>query len=160
MSNAIFRAMQVEDLPIIKKIEKACFTAPWSMQAYLNELTGNHLAHYIVTTVNNNIVAYCGSWIVFDEAQITTIATHPGYQGKGLGEATLRYMMNLLEKKGARTLFLEVRVSNEGAQRLYRKLEFQKIGIRKKYYADNQEDAIVMGVNLGGSKQRITRSWD
>lgn len=160
MNNVIFRVMNIEDLPAVKKIEKECFAVPWSIQSLKYEITENHLAHYIVAVLNQTIVGYCGSWIVFDEAQITTIATHPHYRRLGFGEAILRYMMAFMLKKGAKALFLEVRVSNSNAQQLYRKLGFERIGKRKKYYADNQEDAIVMGVDLGGEQQRILRSWD
>jgi [ribosomal protein S18]-alanine N-acetyltransferase len=95
-----------------------------------------------------NIIGYCGTWIVIDEAHVTNIALLPDYRGKGLGELLLRNVMDVLRKLGATSMTLEVRVSNHIAQSLYQKLGFKPGGIRKNYYSDNNEDALVMWVNL------------
>ncbi len=93
---------------------------------------------------NGTIVGYAGMWLMVDEAHITTIAVRPEYRGRGLGELLL---MGLFEKAlefNARWLTLEVRVSNTVAQNLYRKYTFHAEGIRKGYYSDNNEDAVIM----------------
>lgn len=94
------------------------------------------------------IAGYCGAWIVIDESHITNIAILPEYRGQKLGEALLRKMIEISISMGVVRMTLEVRVSNSVAISLYEKLGFQKGGIRKNYYTDNQEDAYVMWVNF------------
>jgi ribosomal-protein-alanine N-acetyltransferase len=91
-----------------------------------------------------SIVGYAGLWLMTDEAHVTTIASHPQFRGKGVGELLL---LGLIERSlaiGARWLTLEVRVTNSVAQNLYRKYTFKEMGTRRRYYSDNNEDALVM----------------
>lgn len=143
-----FRLMEVKDVDQVVKIEENSFTTPWSSEAFQNELTNNQFSTYIVMEEGENIIGYCGTWIVIDEAHVTNIALLPDYRGKGLGELLLRNVMDVLRKLGATSMTLEVRVSNHIAQSLYQKLGFKPGGIRKNYYSDNNEDALVMWVNL------------
>ncbi|MCL6587152.1 MAG: ribosomal protein S18-alanine N-acetyltransferase [Anoxybacillus sp.] len=143
-----FRPMTLDDLDGVLVIEKASFTLPWSREAFYNELVHNRYAKYVVMEHDGRLVGYCGMWVVIDEAHITNVAVLPEYRGKKLGEALMRRMMEMAKQLGAATMTLEVRVSNEVAQSLYRKLGFLNGGIRKRYYPDNQEDALVMWVNL------------
>ncbi|WP_375346276.1 ribosomal protein S18-alanine N-acetyltransferase [Priestia megaterium] len=143
-----FRLMEVKDIDQVVKIEKKSFTTPWSSEAFQNELTNNQFSTYIVMEEGENIIGYCGTWIVIDEAHVTNIALLPDYRGKGLGELLLSNVMDVLRKLGAASMTLEVRVSNHIAQSLYQKLGFKPGGIRKNYYSDNNEDALVMWVNL------------
>lgn len=143
-----FRFMKEEDIDHILEIEHASFTSPWSREAFYNELNHNKFAIYIVLEVDNEIAGYCGVWIVIDEAHITNIAILPKYRGQKLGEALMAKLFEVAKTMGAKSMTLEVRVTNYIAQSLYRKFGFQKGGIRKNYYTDNQEDAIVMWVNL------------
>jgi [ribosomal protein S18]-alanine N-acetyltransferase len=144
----VFRYMREEDLDQIMEVEHASFTTPWSREAFYNELFNNKFAVYLVLENDNRVIGYCGVWIVIDEAHVTNIAILPDYRGRKLGEAMLRQLMLVSMQKGARSMTLEVRVTNHVAQSLYRKLGFQNGGIRKNYYSDNQEDALVMWVNL------------
>jgi ribosomal-protein-alanine N-acetyltransferase len=144
----VFRYMKEEDIDQILEVEHASFTTPWSREAFYNEIYNNKFAVYIVLEENEKIIGYCGAWIVIDEAHVTNIAVLPDYRGKKLGEALLRKMMSIASVMGASSMTLEVRVTNHVAQSLYRKLGFQNGGIRKNYYSDNQEDALVMWVNL------------
>ena len=91
-----------------------------------------------------SIVGYAGLWLMTDEAHITTIAVDPEYQGYGIGELLLLGLMDRAKQIGARWLTLEVRVSNHVAQALYRKYTFKDMGVRRRYYSDNGEDALVM----------------
>ncbi|KQL17638.1 ribosomal protein S18-alanine N-acetyltransferase [Cytobacillus solani] len=143
-----FRFMDINDVDDILKIEHESFTLPWSREAFLNELTTNQYALYLGLEEDGKVIGYCGVWIVVDEAQITNVAILPEFRGRKLGEALMRQVMEIASERGARTMSLEVRVSNSIAQSLYRKLGFQNGGIRKNYYSDNQEDALVMWVNL------------
>ena len=140
--------MTVDDLDAVMEIEDQSFSIPWSRDAFLNEIEHNHLSTYLVAEDGNMLAGYCGVWLVVDEAHITNVAVLPDYRGRGLGEALMRKIMSIAIEFGARVMTLEVRVSNTPAQHLYRKLGFQDGGIRKRYYSDNQEDALVMWVNL------------
>jgi [ribosomal protein S18]-alanine N-acetyltransferase len=91
-----------------------------------------------------NIVGYAGLWLMVDEAHITTIATHPQYRQRGLGELLLSSLIEIAYDIGARQVTLEARVSNSVAQNLYRKYGFHEAGIRRRYYSDNDEDAVIM----------------
>jgi ribosomal-protein-alanine N-acetyltransferase len=91
-----------------------------------------------------NIVAFAGLWHMINEAHITTIAAHPDYRGRGVGELMLSSMIGMAFTVHARYVTLEVRVSNYVAQNLYRKYGFSQTGVRRRYYSDNHEDAFVM----------------
>jgi [ribosomal protein S18]-alanine N-acetyltransferase len=91
-----------------------------------------------------SIVGYAGMWIMTDEAHITTIATHPSARGRGYGELLVLALIDRAMDLGARWMTLEVRASNEVAQALYRKYTFKEMGVRRRYYSDNGEDALVM----------------
>ncbi|MBT2638905.1 ribosomal protein S18-alanine N-acetyltransferase [Bacillus sp. ISL-39] len=143
-----FRNMTVDDLDEVMEVELKSFIVPWSKEAFFNELTKNQFAHYLIVEVDQRVVGYCGVWIIIDEAHITNIALLPEYRGMKLGEALMAKVMELAREMGAFRMTLEVRVSNEKAQNLYRKFGFEEGAIRKQYYTDNMEDAIVMWVNL------------
>ncbi|WP_124728612.1 ribosomal protein S18-alanine N-acetyltransferase [Staphylospora marina] len=140
--------MELTDLARIEEVEQLSFTTPWPTKAFYNELVFNNFAHYTVVTVDDRVMGYCGFWLILDEAHVTNIAIHPEARGMGLGERLMRHVMNLARSLGATRMTLEVRVSNLVAQRLYEKLGFVRSGIRKEYYTDNREDAIIMWVTL------------
>ncbi|WP_066372251.1 ribosomal protein S18-alanine N-acetyltransferase [Neobacillus fumarioli] len=143
-----FRYMREEDIDQVLEVEHASFTLPWSREAFYNEIHNNKFAVYIVLEHEERIIGYCGVWIVVDEAHVTNVAILPAYRGRKLGEAMMRKLMSVSREMGAKRMTLEVRVSNYIAQSLYRKMGFQNGGIRKNYYSDNLEDALVMWVNL------------
>jgi ribosomal-protein-alanine N-acetyltransferase len=91
-----------------------------------------------------SIIGFAGLWLMVDEAHITTIAIHPDYRGRGLGELELASLIDIAIQIGAKWVTLEVRVSNYVAQNLYRKYGFREAGMRQRYYSDNQEDALIM----------------
>ena len=91
-----------------------------------------------------SIVGYAGIWVMTDEAHITTIASHPDVRGQGVGELLLVALIHRAIEIGARWMTLEVRASNSVAQNLYRKYTFKEMGVRRRYYSDNGEDALVM----------------
>jgi ribosomal-protein-alanine N-acetyltransferase len=148
MEELRFRFMQLADVDQVHELEKLCFTLPWSKQAFINELTQNHFARYIVLEGSAGIIAYGGMWLVLDEAHITNVAVHPEYRGMKLGEQMMRQLMELAREWKAARMTLEVRASNIVAQNLYRKLGFVATGIRPGYYTDNNEDAVIMWVEL------------
>ncbi|MEK3988310.1 MULTISPECIES: ribosomal protein S18-alanine N-acetyltransferase [Robertmurraya] len=144
----VFRYMKEEDIDQILKIEELSFATPWTRQSFENELNLNQFAVYLVLEKEGQIVGYCGMWLIVDEAHITNIAVLPEFRGQKLGEGILRMIMEVAKKRGAKSMTLEVRVSNTVAQSLYRKLGFMNGGIRKNYYTDNYEDALVMWVTI------------
>jgi ribosomal-protein-alanine N-acetyltransferase len=143
-----YRKMMLEDLDRVMEIEAVSFSLPWSREAYEAELTKNHFAKYLVASLGGLVVGYAGMWVILDEAHITNIAIDPAFRGQKLGYGLMREMMAWSMAHGAERMTLEVRVSNLPAQKLYEKLGFQSHGIRKGYYTDNNEDALIMWVEL------------
>lgn len=145
----VYRKMTVEDVLAVHQIELASFPTPWSLDSFYYEMTENQFAHYVVAVDENGVMlGFCGMWMVIDAAQITNVAVIEAARGRGVGEGLMRQAMLIAKEHHMDVMSLEVRVSNEVAQNLYRKLGFQDGGIRKGYYTDNQEDALVMWVNL------------
>jgi ribosomal-protein-alanine N-acetyltransferase len=105
-----------------------------------------------------SIVGFAGLWLMVDEAHVTTIAMHPNFRRKGLGEYMLASLIEIAYDIGARWVTLEVRVTNYNAQNLYRKYGFSEAGVRHRYYSDNQEDALIMWteeINSPAYKERF-----
>jgi ribosomal-protein-alanine N-acetyltransferase len=143
-----FRTMKLEDIPNIMVIEHEAFTLPWSETAFRNELTNNHFARYIVMEYEGMSIGYAGMWTILDEAHVTNIAILEAYRGRKLGERLLDEMMMTASQLEMTRMTLEVRVSNTIAQSLYKKKGFISAGLRKGYYSDNFEDAMIMWVDL------------
>jgi [ribosomal protein S18]-alanine N-acetyltransferase len=144
-----YRKMTPEDVEPVYAIELATFPAPWTLDSFHYEMRENQFSHYIVAENEaGKIIGFCGMWIVIDSAQITNVAVLEEARGLGIGEQLMREAIQAAKAGGAETMSLEVRVTNTVAQNLYRKLQFQDGGIRKGYYTDNGEDALVMWVNL------------
>ncbi|HSH24435.1 MAG TPA: ribosomal protein S18-alanine N-acetyltransferase [Massilibacterium sp.] len=148
MENVTIRLMEERDIPSILEVEHASFSIPWTEEAFRNELTLNKFAVYLVVEMNQKVIGYAGMWVIIDESHITNIAILPEYRGEGLGNLLFAEMIQLAQTLGAKTMTLEVRVSNDVAIQLYRKYGFQDGGIRKGYYTDNHEDALVMWVKF------------
>lgn len=142
------RKMQKEDIEEVFQIELQSFSVPWSKESLYYELEQNLFAKYLVVEFKEKVIGYCGLWVIMDDAQITNIAVHPDYRGMKIGESLLKFSIQLSKEMSAKRLSLEVRVSNHIAQSLYKKVGFVPGGIRKRYYTDNQEDALVMWVSL------------
>ncbi|EJY54864.1 ribosomal-protein-alanine acetyltransferase [Alicyclobacillus hesperidum URH17-3-68] len=144
----VIRRMLLRDLDQVLRVEHRSFTAPWSRQAFIGELVENRLARYVVAEYDQRIAGYAGFWMIMDEGHITNIAVDPDFRGLKLGETLLKTLMSICMAAGGRKMTLEVRVSNEIAKNLYRKYGFERVGIRKGYYTDNNEDAIIMWADL------------
>lgn len=146
--SVVIDPMRLRDLGDIMKIEKLSFTTPWSKQAFLSELLDNDRAYYLVAKVNERAVGYIGIWLIAGEGHVTNVAVHPDYRGRGIGNQLMTAIERLAGERGVNRLTLEVRVSNERAQNLYRKLGYLPAGIRRRYYRDNDEDALIMWKDL------------
>jgi ribosomal-protein-alanine N-acetyltransferase len=136
--------MTVPDLPQVQAIERASFTTPWPAQAYRSEIETNRLASYLVARAEGQVVGYGGVWLMVDEAHITTFAVHPDWRRRRIGERLLQALLRVASRRGAREATLEVRLSNLAARRLYEKYGFRPVGLRPRYYTDDNEDALIM----------------
>jgi ribosomal-protein-alanine N-acetyltransferase len=136
--------MALDDLPAIQAIERAAFSAPWPANAYKTELETNKLAHYMVIRVGDEIAGFAGLWLMVDEAHVTTFAIAPAWRRNHLGERLLIALLDIALDRRATEATLEVRLSNLPARRLYEKFGFRPVGIRPRYYSDNNEDALIM----------------
>ena len=137
--------MTAADVDAVCAIEEATFARPWSRASIENELT-NSCARYVVLRRSGETVGYAGMWLVIDEAHVTNVAIRKDLRGQGLGEKLMRALILLAADSGMIWMTLEVRRSNAAAQGLYRKLGFVDVGWRKRYYEDNGEDALLMGL--------------
>lgn len=142
-NNIIIRPMTIDDVDEVYRVEEDCFVDPWSKDSIRKELK-NNLARYLVAQLDNKIVGYVGVWFVVDEGHITNVAVHSDYRGKKIGDRLVKEMVELCKENNLVAMTLEVRASNTVAQNLYRKYGFKMGGIRKEYYSDNKEDAIIM----------------
>jgi len=135
--------MTSEHLADVYEVSVLSFPIAWSFESLERELE-NKLATYIVALHNGKAIGFGGVWVIFDESHITNIAVHPDHRGFGIGSILMNALLKTSYSKGARDITLEVRSSNTVAQNLYEKFGFIKEGIRKKYYQDNGEDAVIM----------------
>lgn len=138
------RKMMFQDIDQVLEVERLSFPSPWSRNAFEAELNDNIFAHYFVAEQDKTIVGYAGMWIVLDEAHVTNIAVHPAFRGLNFGKKLTQELIVQAFKLGANRITLEVRVSNLIARNLYKGLGFREAGVRKGYYSDNNEDAIIM----------------
>ena len=138
-----FDTLRPENLDSLYELECLSFPVPWTKQAFVNELT-NENACYVLLCREDTVIGYGAFWQAADNADITNIAVHPAYRKQGLGKKILTKLLEEAKKNGIKEIYLEVRVSNIAAQALYASCGFENVGMRKKYYADNGEDAVIM----------------
>lgn len=143
--------MTVPDLDAVMDVEKVSFSSPWSKNTYRHEITRNqHGAYWVVSPsiradgLAPPVLAYAGTWQMGDEVHVTTIAVHPRWRRRKLGEWTLLKVIEAVRQNGACLVTLEVRTTNDPAIALYRKLGFEEVGKRRGYYLDTGEDARLM----------------
>ncbi|HEX9061842.1 MAG TPA: ribosomal protein S18-alanine N-acetyltransferase [Clostridia bacterium] len=135
--------MTTEHIDDVLIVERLSFRIPWSKASFIDELK-NGLSVYIIARVNGKIAGYAGMWKVVDEGHITNIAVHPEYRRNGIGSALLEKLIEFSVSQNIKRMTLEVRKSNMYARKLYEKYGFLDGGFRKAYYADNNEDAVIM----------------
>jgi ribosomal-protein-alanine N-acetyltransferase len=151
IAQPFLRKLREEDIPQVVRIEKQAFALPWTAESFRSELKNNDFAHYLVVgdkREEEKVLAYGGFWLILDEAHITNIAVEEAYRGQKISLLLMEGLINDATLKGARLMTLEVRRSNLTAISLYEKLGFIPEGVRKYYYTDNNEDALIMWANL------------
>lgn len=144
MAELIVRGGRREDIGQIAEIEKRCFSVPWSEESLLYDMTENERAVYIVAELEGEIIGYVGIWTILDEGHINNVAVSPDYRRMHVGSVLIENMIKVTEEAGIKSHTLEVRAGNEPAKGLYAKFGFKEAGVRKGYYEDNGEDAIIM----------------
>jgi len=138
-------AFAEEHLDEAVEIEQLSFATPWGREAIALELDRPHVSHYVAAVLpSGRLVGFAGMWVVEDEGHIGTVGVHPDFRRRGTGEGMLRWLLRRANELGVRQLTLEVRRSNAPALSLYAKYHFDRVGIRKGYYRDTGEDALVM----------------
>jgi len=136
------------DAGAVYAVERECFSVPWSLDALTRELTENKIAVYMAAVkydgAERAVIGYCGMWHIVTEGHITNIAVLPEYRRMGVGTMLLSRLLAIAAEKQMLGVTLEVRMGNAGAMRLYNKFGFKAEGIRKRYYDDTGEDAVIM----------------
>lgn len=144
VSDVVVRRMTLEDIDRIVEIENMSFNIPWTRENFQFELTENRCAVYMVGEIDGNVVGYGGMWQMVDEGHITNIAVDPMYRCRGVGDAILSALIKYAGENGITAMTLEVRTQNMPARSLYSKHGFKNVAIRKGYYTDPDDDAIIM----------------
>jgi ribosomal-protein-alanine N-acetyltransferase len=143
MADIQIRPMEERDLAMVTQIEQETFSQPWSQAGFFDTLALENTI-FIVATTNCQIVGYCGMYLCGDEGEITNVVVQKNDRNKGIGQTMLQALIEKAQQRGARTYFLEVRVSNQGAISLYLKFGFVIKGIRKGLYQKPTEDGYIM----------------
>jgi [ribosomal protein S18]-alanine N-acetyltransferase len=143
----VVATMRRRHLRGVLQIEQQVYPRPWSLGLYLGELGQRATRLYLVARVGHRVVGYIGMLRSIDDAHVTTLAVDPAWQGRGIATRLLATAARAAMSRSCRNLTLEVRVSNDRAQALYRRFGFAPAGVRKGYYPDNGEDALVMWAN-------------
>ena len=138
-----YREMMPEDARAVEQVEVACFSMPWSRESFWQE-AANEQTFYLLALWGERIVGYGGTYILSGESQITNVAVHPDFRRKGVAMGLMKGLISESVARGASAMTLEVRCSNEAAIALYEKFGFRSAGLRRRYYIDNGEDAIIM----------------
>ena len=131
----------------VAALEAICFRDPWSEKSVASELS-NPLSHWLVAVEDDAVLGYIGSQTVLDESDMMNVAVSPAHRRKGIAEALVLALADALREKGSVKLTLEVRASNAPAITLYEKLDFKPIGLRKNYYRNPKEDALILQKEL------------
>ena len=139
------RRMEKSDLDSVEKVEAQAYGQHhWSKESFSNELSNELARYYSAEDCNGILVGYAGCWQILEEVHITNIAVSPDYRRQGIGETLLKRIIDDCYENKAKYITLEVRVSNTAAIGLYEKYGFKSLGVRKGYYQNNNEDALIM----------------
>ncbi|HVC18538.1 MAG TPA: ribosomal protein S18-alanine N-acetyltransferase [Vicinamibacterales bacterium] len=133
------------DLDGVVEVEEISFTNPWTREMYLKELENDRVAHvFVLRDDDGRVEGFCSLWVILDELHINNVAIRPEFRGQGWGLALLTQVLREGVRLGATRATLEVRRSNEAARGLYRRLGFEMVGMRRNYYSNPVEDALIL----------------
>ena len=139
--------MSEEHVPQVAELEKICFSDPWSEKSVAYELT-NPLSCWLVAVEDGRVAGYIGSQTVMGESDMMNVAVHPDYRRRGIAERLVNDLVEALKAFESHCLTLEVRESNDSARALYAKLSFCQVGLRKNYYRNPKEDALILRIEF------------
>ncbi len=140
----IIRKMITDDADAVAEIEKKSFPVPWNRKMFWEEAVNENAEYLVVENPEGKVIAYAGIWISFEEAQVMNVAVDPDFRGAGIGKKIFTALIEVAKLRGATAMTLEVRPSNTVAVNMYESFGFKSVGRRKKYYLDNNEDALIM----------------
>lgn len=143
----IIRKMKPEDIDAVHEIECLSITPPWTKQGFADGLANENACFYVAQT-DVQVVGYCGLYFAADEGEITNVAVHPAWRKQGIADEIISAVLKDAQEKKLTQIFLEVRASNVPAQKLYEKHGFEPQGVRKNFYRNPKEDAIIMACFL------------
>jgi ribosomal-protein-alanine N-acetyltransferase len=143
-SGVIIRNSTMFDVPKIKIIEDEAFPTPWSFNALFSDIAVNKNTKYFSAVVGGVVVGYGGMWHVLDECHITNVAVEKDFRRQGIAGRLMLALVSAARDMNAKIMTLEVRRSNTGAQKLYAGLDFIEIGVRRDYYSNPAEDALIL----------------
>jgi len=149
-ADIIIRTPRTGDLDQVAAMERRSFADPWAREALAQELTADRLRLPLVAEVQGRIVGYLMAWKIVDQLHVLNIASEPDFRRRGVGTALLRAAAREAAAAGMVEVTLEVRASNQAARAFYLGHGFQETGLRRGYYADNGEDAIIMTCGTAG----------
>jgi ribosomal-protein-alanine N-acetyltransferase len=142
-NDLLIRRMRSSDLTRVMEIELVCFTMPWS-EATFRGLLRRTDADLLIAEQRGDIAGYAAFWAVLDQGELGNVSVAPGWRRRGIGQRLVKAVLTRAADRGVREVFLEVRVSNVGAQKLYHRYGFEEVGRRRNYYLEPVEDALVM----------------
>jgi ribosomal-protein-alanine N-acetyltransferase len=142
------RRVTAEDLDAVVAIETEAFTNPWRRETFLDLIDRPGLEVLVLEDVDDGIVGYAVLWCILDQGELANMAVTLQHRRRGLGAFLLSRILEVARERGIETLFLEVRVSNEAARKLYTRFGFSEVGLRRGYYREPKEDARVMTATL------------
>lgn len=155
MDKLIYRKMDKNDLGGVCILENLAFPSlPWSRKSFEEEMDNSLAVYFVAEDREKGVIAgYAGMWVIFEEAHVTNVAVHPDYRRHGIGKKILFLLIEESIREGCTRMSLEVREGNEAARELYAKAGFREAGLRKHYYEDNKENAVIMWLDYSGLEQ-------
>ena len=145
------RALGPEDVDAVVAIETESFSSPWDPSTFAGLIGRDSVELLVMTDADDGVIGYAVLWCVLDQGELANLALATDRRGAGLGTLLLGYVLQCARTRGVRKLFLEVRASNDRALKLYRAAGFEQVGVRRGYYNDPPEDALVMLATLESS---------
>ena len=159
----VLRGAHSEDLEAIMALEEACFAMPWPAALIAADLSGDGHSCYWVLLLDDAVIGYLGGWLVDLDFHLGSLATSPAYRRRGFARLLLLCALRHAAARDAETAFLEDRVSNRAAARLYAGLGFRRLRLRRGYYTDNDEDAVevaLIGLHEDATRARLAEDVD
>lgn len=148
MPHGQVRRMEERDVSTVAQIEADAFSSPWSRETFSSLLDRPGLAMLVLDDAREGVIGYAVLWCISDQGELANVAVVPHLRGRGLGTRLLNGALDIARERGIKSVYLEVRASNERAAQLYRRLGFFDVGRRKGYYERPKEDALIMMLRL------------